>query len=127
MKSYRAGLLFWLVCDALAAADLVVKVADDPKLSRQVFQYQCDEGAKKVGLPAGPFPIEYINGGGNSLAVIPIRGKRIIFSGIISGSGARYAAQELTWMDAAGRVSLLLSDSPAGKFKSICQRVKDPG
>ena len=82
-----------------------------------------------MGLPAGAFSVEYINaagsdgGAGNHLAVLPIHGASLIFANVISGSGAKYAAGEYIWWDAAGRSVSLSSDSLAGKMRSECHRV----
>ena len=65
------------------------------------------------------FPVEYINGAGNSLAVVPIHGNSMIFANVMSGSGARYAAWQYIWWDAGGSVTLY-SDSMAGKMQSAC-------
>ena len=56
-----------------------------------------------MGLPAGAFAVEYLNGAGNSLAILPVNGESIVFANIFSGSGARYAAKQFIWWDAAGR------------------------
>ena len=106
---------------ALMADDVVIHL--DGAVSRQVVLYQCDAQASKLGLPPVPFPVEYINGGGNSLAVLPIAGKSLIFANVLSGSGARYAAQQFTWWEAGGRGVTLSSDSLAGKMETSCQRV----
>ncbi len=114
----------WLVCTAGAmASDVVIHLAGDEPVSRQVIQYQCDGQAAKMGLPTGPFPVEYINGGGNSLAVVPVSGKSLVFANVLSGSGARYAAQQYIWWEAGGRGVTLSSDSLAGKMETKCRRV----
>jgi membrane-bound inhibitor of C-type lysozyme len=105
------------------AGDVVIHLDGAAPVSRQVIRYQCDANASKLGLPDGLFPVEYINGGGNSLAVLPIAGKPMIFANVLSGSGARYAAQQFIWWEAAGRSISLTSDTLAGKVESICRRV----
>ncbi len=105
------------------AGDVVIHLDSAAPVSRQVIRYQCDANASKLGLPDGPFPVEYINGGGNSLAVLPISGKAMIFANVLSGSGARYAAQQYIWWEAAGRSVTLTSETLAGKMESTCQRV----
>jgi membrane-bound inhibitor of C-type lysozyme len=86
-------------------------------------QYTCDAAAGKIGVPGDAFSVEYINGGGNSLVVVPILGNSVIFANVLSGSGARYVAQQYTWWEAGGAVTLS-SDSPAGKTDSTCRRVE---
>jgi membrane-bound inhibitor of C-type lysozyme len=87
------------------------------------MQYQCDAEGAKMGLPAGVFPVEYLNGAGNSLAILPVNGEALVFANIISGSGARYAARQYIWWDAAGRSVSFSSDSLAGKMRSECHRI----
>jgi membrane-bound inhibitor of C-type lysozyme len=67
--------------------------------------------------------VEYINGGGNSLAIVPVSGNTLIFSNVIAGSGARYLAGQYTWWESGGSVTLS-SDSLAGKMESTCKPVK---
>jgi membrane-bound inhibitor of C-type lysozyme len=105
------------------ATDLMLHLNSNQPVSRHTVQYQCDAQGAAMGLPAGPFSVEYINGGGNSLAVLPLHGGSLIFANVVSGSGARYAAAEFIWWDAAGRSTSLSSDSLAGKMRSECHRV----
>jgi membrane-bound inhibitor of C-type lysozyme len=103
------------------ATDLIIHLPENTSIWRQTVRYQCDGSGSKIGVPAGPFSVEYINGGGNSLVVVPISGNGLIFSNVTSGSGARYTAQQYTWWDAHGAVTLY-SDSLAGKMQSACRR-----
>lgn len=112
--------------DKAQATDLTVHLTGTEPLSRQLVRYQCDATGTKMGLPSGPFSVEYINGGGNSLAILPLSGKSVIFANVLSGSGARYAAQQYIWWEAAGRSITLSSDSLSGKMQSTCQRVTHP-
>jgi len=106
-----------------SATDLTIHLNGSQSISRSVHRYQCDVNGAKMGLPTDVFPVEYLNGAGNSLAILPIHGKSLIFANVISGSGARYAAGEYIWWDAAGRSVSLSSDSLAGKMRSECHRV----
>ena len=106
-----------------AATDVTLHLKGSEKVSRSVIRYQCDAQGAKMGLPSGPFSVEYINGAGNSLAILPVNGKSLIFANVISGSGARYAAGEYIWWDAAGRSVTFSSDSLAGKMESDCHRL----
>jgi membrane-bound inhibitor of C-type lysozyme len=89
-------------------------------VSRQTVQVECDANGAKMGLPLGPFSVEYINGGGNSLAILPVSGQPLIFANVLSGSGARYVAKQFTWWDAAGRDITFSSDTLGGKMRSLC-------
>ncbi len=107
---------------SLKAADLTIHLQETSSISRQNVAYQCDSGGAQIGVPSGSFSVEYINGGGNSLVVVPISGNSLIFSNVFSGSGARYTAQQYTWWEGGGKVTLY-SDSLNGKKQSTCHRV----
>lgn len=96
-KSVSLALGLLVLAVAASGTDVTIHLSGVTPVSRQVIQYQCDAEGPKLGLPKGPFPVEYINGGGNSLAVLPISGKSLIFANVISASGARYAAQQYIW------------------------------
>jgi membrane-bound inhibitor of C-type lysozyme len=105
------------------ASDLTIHLSGSQPISRKTVRYRCDSQGPKMGLPEGIFSVEYINGAGNSLAIVPVSGNSMIFANVISGSGARYAAGEFIWWDAAGRGTTFSSDSLAGKTSSECHRV----
>ena len=111
------------MCGSMASAnDLTIHLPDNPPVSRQTVEYQCDAKGSDIGVPSGRFAVEYINVGGNSLAVVPISGKGLIFSSVISADGVRYTARQYTWWDARGSVTLS-ADSLNGKVQSSCSRV----
>jgi membrane-bound inhibitor of C-type lysozyme len=105
---------------AAQATDLTIHLAGTENLTHKTVQYSCDAAGEKIGVPAGSFTVEYINGGGNSLVVVPIAGNSLIFTNVISGSGARYTARDLTWWEGHGEVTLY-TDSLSGKSKSTCK------
>jgi membrane-bound inhibitor of C-type lysozyme len=107
---------------AASGTNLVIHLSGNAALSRKSVEYRCDGNAAQIGVPAGTFSVEYINGGGNSLAIVPISGNSLIFSNVTSGSGARYTTQQYTWWEAKGMVTLS-SDSLAGKMQSTCRPV----
>jgi membrane-bound inhibitor of C-type lysozyme len=104
------------------ATDLTVHLNGSQPVSRNTVKVQCDAQGVKMGLPAGVFSVEYLNGAGNSLAVVPVGGSSLIFANVMSGSGARYAAREFIWWDAGGRGITFSSDTLAGKMSSTCRR-----
>jgi membrane-bound inhibitor of C-type lysozyme len=104
------------------ATDLTIHLNGTQPLSRKTAQYQCDAKGAAMVLPAGAFAVEYINGAGNSLVVVPVHDASLIFTNVVSGSGARYAAGSYIWWDAQGSVNFY-SDSIAGKMQSACHRV----
>ncbi len=104
--------------------DLHIQLRGSGTFRRHVASFTCDGNGTKLGLPAGVFQVEYINGLGNSLAVLPIAGKSLIFANIPSASGARYGADVYTWSDGGSRGAFLASDSLAGKAQTLCQAAK---
>ena len=100
------------------AADLTIPLPGNADMAKKTVQYRCDLGGAKLGLPADVFPVEYINGGGNSLVVVPISGKSMIFVTVLSASGARYVAQQYTWWEAKGSVTV---SSLQDKSQSTCR------
>jgi membrane-bound inhibitor of C-type lysozyme len=103
------------------ATDLTIHLNGAQALTRKTVQYQCDAKGAGMGLPAGAFPVEYINGAGNSLVIVPVHETSLIFANVSSGSGARYAAGQYIWWEAGGAVTFY-SDSLAGKTQSACHR-----
>ena len=110
-------------CATAGATDLTLHLKGSQPMSRATMQYECDAEGAKMGLPPGVFSVEYLNGAGNSLAIVPVNGESIVFANIFSGSGARYAAKQFIWWDAAGRSVSFSSDSLAGKMRSECHRI----
>ena len=55
--------------------------------------------------------------------IIPPPYNALVFSNVITGSEARHAAQQYTWQEKGGAMTLT-SDSPAGKMQSTCHRVE---
>ena len=124
LRTYSLTFLILMgISQSVLADDLVIHLAGKSSVTRKVATYKCDAAGVKLGLPAGSFTVEYINGGGNSLAILPISNKSMIFTNVVSASGARYAAQEYIWWEAAGRSITLSSDSLAGKQQTTCQRI----
>ena len=57
--------------------------------------------------------------------MLPIGGKGLIFSSVISGSGARYAADKFTWSDGGvTRGAFLSSDLNDSNAMTQCKQVK---
>jgi membrane-bound inhibitor of C-type lysozyme len=105
-----------------SATDLTLHLKGNEPITRKMVQYQCDSKGTTMGLPAGSFSVEYLNGAGNSLVIVPVNGSSMIFANVMSGSGARYAAGQYIWWDAQGGVNFY-SDSLSGKMQSTCHRM----
>jgi len=105
-----------------AATELTIHLDGSQLISRQTVQYQCSAQGVAMGLPVTSFSVEYIDGAGNSLAIVPIHGMSLIFAIMSSASGARYASGPYTWWEAGGAVNFY-SDSLAGKMQSSCHRL----
>jgi membrane-bound inhibitor of C-type lysozyme len=117
-KAKKSALALALLACSWAAGG----VPNALSISRQTVRYQCDANGTSIGLPPGIFSVEYINAGGNSSVAVPISGKTLILSSAIAAGGVRYTAQQYTWWDAKGSVTLSV-DSLNGKVQSACRRV----
>lgn len=105
------------------ASDLTLHLNGTATFSRTTVKYQCDANAADLHLFPGVFTVEYINGGGNSLAIVPVGADSMVFVNVVAGSGARYVAKEFTWWESGGGV-IFSSNSLAGKATSNCHRAK---
>ena len=124
MRKRIIGVATVVGCSGMAgASDLTIHLPGSQTFTRKMVKYQCDVQGSKLGLPTGVFSVEYINGAGNSLAVVPVSGKPMIFANVISGSGARYAAAQFIWWDAGGRGTTFSSESMAGNVTSECKSI----
>lgn len=123
-SKYCTALILLLGTAALSsAADLTIHLDGNATFTHKKVQYKCDATGTTIGVPSGPFTVEYINGGGNSLVVVPVGGKPLIFSGVMSGSGSRYTAQQFQWWDAAGQVTLSQNPDATSPVTSTCKVV----
>lgn len=86
--------------------------------------FECGAKGVALGLPSGQFTVEYLNAGENHLAVLPVHGQPMVFTNVISGSGARYAAGRYIWWDAGDRGVTLYAEGVDGHSKAECHLVK---
>lgn len=105
------------------AEDLSVRLPGVP-ITRIHATFECGADGVALGLPSGPFTVQYLNAGENHLAVLPIHGQALVFANVISGSGARYAAGRYIWWDAGDRGVTLYADGVDGHPKAECHAVK---
>jgi membrane-bound inhibitor of C-type lysozyme len=108
---------------SVVAEDLSVRLPG-VDVTRIHASFECGADGVALGLPAGPFTVEYLNAGENHLAVLPIHGQALVFANVISGSGARYAAGRYIWWDAGARGVTLYADGIDGHPKAECHLVK---
>jgi membrane-bound inhibitor of C-type lysozyme len=121
-KQIICAAAFGLCAISSEGTELTIHLSGSQPISRQTKHYQCDAAGASIGLPTGSFAVDYLNGAGNSLAIVPVGGKTIVFANVSSGSGARYAAGQYIWWEAGGATTLY-SDSLAGKSQSACHTV----
>jgi membrane-bound inhibitor of C-type lysozyme len=107
-------------------ADLTLRLSGAGAFTRTVVRYKCDAVGVQLGLPSGPFSVEYINASGNSLAILPVSGSSLVFVSVLSASGARYAAQRYVWWEAAGRSISFSAETASATLRSTCERVDGP-
>jgi membrane-bound inhibitor of C-type lysozyme len=119
-----AAVLF--IAASASATDLTLHLSDPTPISRNTVVFTCDAQAAPLGLPAGAFTVEYVNGAGNSLAILPIEGRSLIFVSVLTGSGARYASGRYIWIDAGSRGVSLQTSSMSNQQRTSCQRVGQP-
>ena len=124
LKYTVAGAVFSLSALNAAAADLTISLTGSDPITRNVAKFQCDGHASALGLPTGVFSVQYLNGNGNSLAILPIQGHSLVFANVTSASGARYAAGQYIWWDAGARGVHLYSDALSGKDQTSCQQAR---
>jgi len=126
LKYTLAGAVLSLTALSATASDLTISLLGSDPITRHAVKFQCDGHAGALGLPAGVFQVEYLNGNGNSLAVLPIKGHSLIFANVMSASGARYAAAQYIWWDAGDRGIHLYAnpDSLDDKEQTACQQVR---
>lgn len=108
---------------SVLAEDLSVRLPG-VEVTRIHANFECGADGVALGLPAGPFTVEYLNAGENHLAVLPIHGRALVFANVISASGARYAAGRYIWWDAGARGVTLYADGVDGHPKAECHLVK---
>lgn len=89
-----------LACAAVLAAcapGVTISVPEATEVERISMVYQC--GDRTV-------PVEYINAGPVSLAVLTLDGRTVVASNVIAASGARYAGAQYVWWSKGDEASL---------------------
>ncbi|WP_375452731.1 MliC family protein [uncultured Devosia sp.] len=76
-----------------------VTLSLDGDAEQKTVQYDCGE--------FGPLGVVYINAGSNFLALVPVEGETLIFTTVLSASGARYLSGTHEWATKGPEATLL--------------------
>ncbi|MDB5535660.1 MAG: hypothetical protein JWQ65_535 [Devosia sp.] len=71
----------------------------DGDVEKKTTQYDCGD--------FGQISVVYINAGSNFLALVPFEGETLIFTTVLSGSGARYVSGTHEWATKGPEATLL--------------------
>lgn len=75
---------------ANAASAAPLEVRDIQVQSRHTFSYTCANSKT--------FKVTYLNAAnGQSFALVPVNGRKLLFVGVIAASGVKYVADRYTW------------------------------
>lgn len=83
--------LFALAGAGMAAAQATLSIPLKPGTSDSVLSQAYSCGGED------PFPVQYVNAGGNALAILPVDGEERIFVNVIAASGAKYVSGAHVW------------------------------
>lgn len=95
-KALCAAALYTFMMPAAHAASLILDLPGN-RLSQETLVYDC--GSRKVEAT-------YINADDIAFAMLKFDGRTVIMANVISGSGARYAGQELIWWSKGAEATL---------------------
>lgn len=117
-QAFAALVLSGLAASAAHAAQLTVEEIDAD--ARQTAVYQCANQKQ-------PIRVSYwLAGNGQSFALVPVNGQRMLFVDTVSASGVRYQAGRYTWWT-KGRGATLrdeIADAKAPPLLSDCVQVE---
>jgi membrane-bound inhibitor of C-type lysozyme len=81
---------FTAALEANAAGTTPLEVRDIQVQSRHTFSYTCANSKT--------FKVTYLNAAnGQSFALVPVNGRKLLFVGVIAASGVKYVADRYTW------------------------------
>ena len=99
IRAIRSARAFALACRvaaalamnaAQAAGTTPLEVRDIPVQARHTFSYTCANGKT--------FKVTYLNAAnGQSFALVPVNGRKLLFVGVIAASGVKYVAERYAW------------------------------
>ncbi|MCO5063364.1 MAG: MliC family protein [Rhizobiaceae bacterium] len=96
MRRWFAVLIAAMVAQSAQAASVTLDLPGGAA-SRETVNYAC--GGEKITAT-------YINAGDNALAVLKIGERVVVTVNVLSGSGARYAGQEIVWWTKGSEATL---------------------
>lgn len=115
----RTAIVHAVASAAVAAAFAVPAQAGEAAIAvtggqRTVAHYACDDHAAR--------DVTYINGDGQSFAIVPVGGAALVFVDVLSGSGARYVAGQYVWWTKGPEATLYdLMRGENGKPLATCR------
>jgi membrane-bound inhibitor of C-type lysozyme len=78
------------LCASFYANAAPLEVRDIQVQSRHTFSYTCANSKT--------FKVTYLNAAnGQSFALVPVNGRKLLFVGVIAASGVKYVADRYTW------------------------------
>lgn len=93
-----AGAVGGLWAHSASASTLNIPLVPASHVEKISTFYQCSGSRDLRDRLAKPsVPVTYFNAGAVSLAVLQVDGQTLVFSNVISGSGARYTANRFEW------------------------------
>ncbi|CDY79692.1 Predicted periplasmic protein [Caballeronia glathei] len=114
MKKVLAALAAFAGAQAVCAKALTVPQIQ--QATAQTTAYDCQDGKSVT--------VRYVNTkNGQSFALLPVEGKKLLFVNVMSGSGARYVADRYTWWTKGpeGTLSNGMADSGAPPMLAGCK------
>lgn len=84
---------------------------------RNVIRYECDR--------LEPLSVDYINAHPNFLAILPVKGEKLVFASTIAASGVRYVSGQYEWWTKGGEATLADLAAAEGAEPVICLEVSD--
>ena len=104
--------------DANAASAAALEVRDIQVQTRHTFSYTCADGKT--------FKVTYLNAAnGQSFALVPVDGRKLLFVGVIAASGVKYVADRYTWWTKGPGADLydVMSDASPKPVLSGCATI----
>lgn len=107
-------------------SSLHIPLAPAVSVQEQKTLYRC-KGPRDLRqkLLKGDFPVTYLNAGATSLAVLSVEGQTLVFTNVISASGAKYVADRFVWWS-KGAEAFFSEDRKDVTAQLLCKEVASP-